>query len=84
MSLRVSAAAISAYDALKRRPGAPVRRSDARRPEAVEAIHRRLGELIESYRVGGHPGPGGATYVFWTEVSREISAGAFDDLLDSL
>jgi hypothetical protein len=84
MSLRLPAAAIRAYDALKSRPGASVRRSDARDPAAVNAVAVRLRELIASYRIGGHDGPGGATYVFWSEIAREIETGAFDDLLDRL
>lgn len=82
MSLRLSDAAIGTYDALKRRPGAPVRRSDSRQMDALAAIHVRLRELIEAYRIGGHPGVGGEVYVFWTEIARELNAGAFDDLLD--
>jgi len=84
MSMRLSSAAANVYDALKRRPGAPVRRSDARRPEGMDAIQRRLRELVDAYRIGGHPGPAGATYVFWSEIQTQISAGAFDDLLDAL
>jgi hypothetical protein len=84
MSLRLSAAAIRTYDALKARPNARPRKSDARDKDALEAIHGRLGELISSYRLGGHPGPGGQTYVFWTEVLAHIQSGVFDDLLDRL
>jgi hypothetical protein len=84
MSLRLSAAAVRTYDALKTRPGASFRRSDARDPAAVNAVAVRLRELIAVYRIGGHDGPGGATYVFWSEIVREIDAGAFDDLLDRL
>jgi hypothetical protein len=82
MSLVVSAAAIRAYDTLKRRPGARVRRSDARDAAQVAAVTRRLNELIQTYRIAGNEGAGGGIYVFWTEVLREIEGGAFDDLLD--
>lgn len=84
MSLRLNTAAVRAYDLLKSRPGASVRRSDARDPATLEAVTRRLRELVLSYRLSGHDGPGGATYVFWSEVSRVVEAGAFDDLLDGL
>jgi hypothetical protein len=84
MSLKINAAAIRVYDAMKARPGAQPRASDARDPAALEAIQGRLNELVSSYRVGGHSGAGGATYVFWSEVYREVSVGAFDDLLDRL
>jgi hypothetical protein len=84
MSLRLPAAAVRAYDALKMRPGASLRRSDARDPALVNDIGVRLRELIATYRISGHDGPGGATYVFWSEILREIESGAFDDLLDRL
>jgi hypothetical protein len=82
MSLLLSAAAIRAYDTLKRRPGARVRHSDARDAAQLAAVTRRIHELIEAYRITGNAGTGGGTYVFWTEILREIEAGAFDDLLD--
>jgi hypothetical protein len=84
VSLRLEAAAVRAYDALKRRPGAPTRTSDARDAAALNAVTQRLRELVADYRVGGHEGPAGATYVFWTEVSARIEGGLFDDLLDRL
>ena len=84
MSLRLSSAAIRAYDALKNRPNATPRESDARDMGVLGAITDRLNELISSYRISGTSGSGGATYVFWTEVLREINAGTFDDLLDRL
>lgn len=84
MSLRLSAAAVRAYDVLKTRPGASPRKSDARDAGALEAISVRLRELIDAYRINGQDGPGGATYVFWTEVNRELASGAFDDLMDRL
>ncbi len=83
MSLRLSVAAVRAYDLLKQRPGASPRRSDARDPQTLAAVTRRLEELIATYRVSGHD-ERGATFVFWTEVSREIESGAFDDLLGLL
>lgn len=83
MSLRLSVAAVRAYDLMKQRPGAPRRRSDARDGETLDQITRRLEELVATYRVNGHD-ERGATYVFWTEVSREVEAGAFDDLLARL
>jgi len=84
MSLRLSAAAVRAYDALKTRPGASLRRSDARDPVIVNDVAGRLNELIIACRISGHDGPGGATYVFWSEILREIESDAFDDLLDRL
>jgi len=84
MSLRLNAAAVRVYDALKSRPGANPRTSDARDTEALGAIQGRLRELVSSYRIGGHDGPAGAVYVFWTEILREVNNGAFDDLLDRL
>lgn len=84
MSLRLNVAATRAYDLLKTRPGAQPRRSDARDPATLEAVTGRLRQLIAEYRVNGHQGAAGGTYVFWSEVSREIERGAFDDLLDRL
>ena len=83
LSLRISLAAVRAYDELKRRPDAQPRHSDARDSAVLAAVTRRVEELVSSYRVSGHH-ERGITYVFWTEVQREISAGAFDDLLDRL
>jgi hypothetical protein len=83
LSLRLSTAAVRAYDLLKQRPGAPRRRSDARDPEALAAVTRRLEELIAAYRVNSHQ-ERGATYVFWTEVAAQVEAGAFDDLVGGL
>jgi hypothetical protein len=82
MSLVLSTAAIRTYDALKRRPGARSRHSDARDTAVLAAVTRRLHELIGAYRISGTEGQGGGLYVFWTEIAREIEAGAFDDLLD--
>ncbi len=84
MSLPLRSAAIRAYDMLKTRPGAPVRRSDARDSAALDAVAARLGELIATYRVGGHEGVNGRTYVFWHEVSGAVQNGLFDDLIDRL
>jgi hypothetical protein len=76
-------AALRTYDALKERPGARPRRSDARDTEVVAAVRTRLAELIGEYRLGVHSGVGGS-YVFWSEVSQRIQEGAFDDLLPRL
>lgn len=84
MSIRVNTAAVRVYDALKERPGACPRESDARDKVTLGDIERRLRELIASYRLGGHEGPGNVTYVFWSEISGVVNAGAFDDLLDRL
>ena len=83
VSLRLSAAATRTYDLLKQRPGARPRRSDARDPEALAAVTRRLQDLIAAYKVGGHD-ERGATYVFWTEVQEQVNSGQFDDILDRL
>lgn len=84
MSLRISLAARRTYDALKCRPGASPRESDARDTDALAAVHARIGELVGSYRINGQTGRGGAIFVFWTELDREVRAGTFDDLLDRL
>ena len=83
MSLKLSMAALRTYDALKDRPGARPRRSDARDPEVVAAVRSRLSELVSEYRLGIHEGVGGG-YVFWSEVNARIQEGAFDDLLSRL
>ena len=83
MSLRLSDAAVRAYDFLKQRTGAPRRRSDARHGETLAALTRRLEELIAAYRISEQREMG-AAYVFWTEVQSQIEAGAFDDLMDHL
>jgi hypothetical protein len=84
MSLKLSVAARRTYDALKDRPGAMPRTSDARDLEVLAQITSRLGQLISEYRLGVYRTPSGIAYVFWTEVSNQISQGAFDDLLPGL
>ncbi len=84
MSLRLNIAATRAYDMLKSRPGATIRRSDARDLGTLEAVSTRIRQLGSEYRIHSEEGAGGALYVFWTEVSQEIQAGAFDDLLGNL
>ena len=84
MSLRVSLAAVRAYDALKRRPGASPRDSDARDIGLVTDVERRLTQYVHEYQLTGQQGMGGALYVFWFEVEREITAGRFDDLIPRL
>jgi hypothetical protein len=84
MSVKLSVAALRTYDALKDRPGARPRHSDARDPAVVAAVRSRLSELIGEYRLGAHSGQQGGTYVFWSEISARISEGAFDDLLSQL
>ena len=63
MSLKVSAAAVRAYDTLRSRPG-------ARDPAGVAAIESRLRELIQTGRVGGHDGQGGALFVLTLRRAR--------------
>ena len=84
MSLKLSVAARRTYDALKDRPGAQPRASDARDPEVLAQISSRLGQLVSEYRLGVYRSPSGIPYVFWTEVSTQIGQGAFDDLLPGL
>ena len=84
MSLRVSLAAVRTYDALKRRPGAHPRQSDARDMGLLRDIETRITQFVYEYRIGGDTAMGGYLYVFWTEVEREIAAARFDDLLDRL
>ena len=50
---------------------------------AIEAIDRRLRELILAYRIGEHRNETGV-YVCWSEIEARIGEGAFDDLLDRL
>jgi hypothetical protein len=83
MSLKLSVAALRTYDALKERPGARPRQSDARDPEVVALVRARLSELVGEYRLGVHQGMGGS-YVFWSEINARIQEGAFDDLLGRL
>lgn len=83
MSLRLNVAAERAYDELKFRPGARPRRSGARDKTALASVENRLRELIGAYHLHGHD-ENGATYLFWTDVEREIRAGRFDDLLSLL
>lgn len=83
MSLKLSLVAARTYDELKRRPGATLRVSDARDPAALDAVTRRLLELVGAYKIGSDQDRGG-TYLFWSEVLQEIQAGTFDDLLDRL
>lgn len=84
MSMRLSVATIRTYDALKARPGARPRISDARDTQVLGLVENRIKELIGSYRINGHDGPNGTLYVFWSEVGREVDSGAFDDLLGGL
>lgn len=83
MSLLISSAAIRAYDALKQRPGARPRYSDARDAAVLAAIRLRMNELISSYRLIANE-ERGHTYVFWSELTQRIDEGLFDDLLDRL
>lgn len=84
MSLRTSLAAVRTYDALKRRPGARPRQSDARDTGLIQSIERRLIQMVQEYEINGQVAMAGALYVFWSEVEREINAGRFDDMLDGL
>lgn len=83
MSVKLSVAALRTYDALKDRPGARPRRSDARDAAVIAAVSARLSELVSEYKLGIHEGVGGS-YVFWSEVNARIQEGAFDDLLGRL
>lgn len=84
MSLRVSLAAVRTYDALKRRPGASPRESDARDFAVIGEVENRLTRFVNEYELTGQTGMGGALYVFWFEVERKINAGRFDDLVPRL
>lgn len=84
MSLKLSMAAVQAYDALKHRPGARPRRSGARDPAVLAEIDRRLRELIGDGRLAWQEGIGEQPYVFWTEVDARLRDGLFDDLLTQL
>jgi hypothetical protein len=81
--MRLPVATIRTYDALKARPGANPRHSDARDAGLLRSVEERLRQLVGEYRIGGQES-GGAVYVFWSEVEQEIKAGAFDDLLPRL
>lgn len=83
MSIIISSAAIRAYEALKQRPGARPRYSDARDMTVVAAIRARMEDLINTYRLTANYERGN-TYVFWAELTQRIDEGLFDDLLDRL
>lgn len=83
MSIIISSAAIRAYDALKQRPGARPRYSDARDMAVVAAIRVRMEELVGTYRLTANY-ERGHTFVFWSELTQRIDEGLFDDLLDRL
>lgn len=80
MSMRLPTATVRTYDALKSRPGANPRDSDARDAGLLGSVEERLRQLIGEYRIGGQYA-NGVLYVFWGEIEREIKAGAFDDLI---
>lgn len=84
MSLLLPVAASRAYEALKSRPGARPRKSDAHDPAVLRAVTERIHQLINGYHLNEHRSPNGNIYVFWMEISHEIDKGAFDDLLDRL
>lgn len=81
MSLKIATAALRTYDMLKESPRATPRRSDARDPAVLEAIHTRIRELLVSYRISSQVGQGRQTFVFWSEIEPLVREGAFDDLL---
>ena len=83
MSLPINRIAERTYDELKRRPGAVPRKSGARDGSVLDAVNRRLLELANAYRLNSDT-ERGVTFLFWSEVSREIDNGAFDDLLAGL
>ncbi len=84
MSLKISAAALRNYDLLKESTRATPRHSDARDPAVLEEIHRRLRELIMTYRITSQLGQHGQTFIFFSEVEPLVREGAFDDLLSLL
>ncbi len=84
MSLRISLAAVRTYDALKRRPGAAPRQSDARDNALIKEVERRITQYVHEYQLIGQEGAGGSIYVFWSELQGKIESGVFDDLLDRL
>ena len=84
MSILLDIAAQRTYDALKSRPGARPRVSDARDADTLRAVTERIYQLITGYKLNDYRTPAGRVYVFWYEISREIDTGAFDDLLDRL
>jgi hypothetical protein len=81
MALKIATAAVRTYDLLKESPRATPRRSDARDPEVLEAIHGRIRELLVSYRISSQIGQGRQTFVFWSEIEPLVHEGAFDDFL---
>ena len=81
MSMKIATAALRTYDLLKESPRATPRRSDARDPVVLEEIHRRLRELIMTYKITSQLGQHGQTFIFFSEVEPLVRAGAFDDLL---
>jgi hypothetical protein len=82
VSLLLPVAVRKAYDALKTRPGAHRRESDARDFTILQAVTERIYQLIDGYRLNEQRTANGNVYVFWTEINGEIEKGAFDDLLD--
>ena len=84
MSLLLDVAAQRTYDALKMRPGARSRYSDARDASLLRAITARIYQLIDAYQITEHRSPNGRVYVFWAEIAVEVDKGAFDDMLDQL
>ena len=81
MSLKIATAAVRTYDLLKESPRYVPRRSDARDPVVLEAIHGRIRELIVSYQITSQIGQHGQTFIFFSEIEPLVRAGAFDDLL---
>ena len=84
MSVKLSVAARRTYDALKERPGARPRASDARDPDVLAEILSRLSQLIGEYRLNVYRSPAGTAFVFWHEIAEKVNEGAFDDLLTGL
>ena len=84
MSLKVSAAAVMAYDTLKARARVRSPRAGARDRAGIDLVETKLREMIEVGRLGGHEGQGGVPYVFWTEVDALLASGALDDILERL
>jgi hypothetical protein len=83
MSILLPHAALRVYDALKDRPGARPRDSDARDAALVAAVQARMSELIGAYRLSVQQ-ERGRLFVFWTELDRLLAEGAFDDLIERL
>lgn len=84
MSMRLALASVRVHDELRHRPGASPRDSPARDKVLLAAVEQRLRELIGDGRLTAQVGYAGQPFVFWSEITRLLGEGVFDDLLMEL